>query len=103
LSAAVLLQVVIHQVAMDRHGHDSLYHVRCASVLADPAAILAAAVHGDDEAADQAHDQVQIPALHNGQKGMILKTPIDLQPIKHAWVNKDSSRCRLFSKCIHAA
>jgi hypothetical protein len=68
-----VLQVVVDKVHLHRHGDDAVHHVRCASVLAHLAPILAVAVRCHHEAANQAHDQVQVLAVQHRQKGGSLK------------------------------
>lgn len=65
----LVLQVVVDKVHLYRHGNDAVHHVRCASVLAHLAAILVVAVRCHDEAANQAHDQVQVLAVQHRQEG----------------------------------
>lgn len=62
-------KVGVDQVAAHRHGADALQRLRRARLLADPIGLLLGALLRDDEVARQAHDQVQVPAVLDGQEG----------------------------------
>jgi len=64
-----LVQVCVHQVGADWTDNDVVPDLRRSSVLADPPHLLDCPLFSHHEAADKAHDQVQIPPLHLGKEG----------------------------------